>query len=73
MTKSYQSLKKKLKYKSRDKDGTMEIIEKHWTKQEILKRLSDLNQQKSMMNELDADTSEIDILITNWLERYHKL
>ena len=51
----------------------MEIIEKHWTKQEILKRLSDLNQQKSMMNELDADTSEIDILITNWLERYHKL
>ena len=51
----------------------VEIIEKHWTKQEILKRMNDLTNQKTMMKDLSIDTAEVDVLLKSWKDRHDKL
>ena len=51
----------------------MEIIQKHWTKQEIQKIIGELMAQKNGAQALGADTTELDVLIANWTDRYEKL
>jgi hypothetical protein len=51
----------------------MEILKKVWTKQEVIKHISDLTAQKAIMQDLGASTTEVDVLITQWTQRFQEM
>jgi hypothetical protein len=48
----------------------MEIIKRKWTKQEIASALGRALQEKKGLEELSADTTEVETKITEWRRRY---
>ena len=51
----------------------VEILENHYTKQQVAKKIGELLSTRAGLIEMDADTSEVDVLLENWKERYDKL
>ena len=51
----------------------VEIIANHYTKTEVAKKIGDLLSTKAGLVEMGADTTEVDVLIENWKERYDNL
>lgn len=51
----------------------VEIIQKNWTKSEVLKRLGEALNKKTALESMNLDTSEVEVDITKWQERYNDL
>ena len=51
----------------------VEILEKKWTKSEVLKRLGEAINKKTALESMDLSTTEIDLDIARWQERYNDL
>jgi hypothetical protein len=51
----------------------MEIIQKIWTKEEILSNIGKVMNQKTALKAMGLDTTEVDSVLQEWKDRYDRL